>query len=292
MELGVPAQHDVGASTGHVRRDRDGTQAPRTSDDLGLACVVFRVEDFVLDALLGEQARQVFALLDADGAHENRLAVAVPLDDVLHDLSELRLFVLIDEVRLVLADHRPVRRDVHDAQLVGRHELRRLGLGRTGHAGELFVQTEVVLQRDGGEGLVLRLDRHRLFRLDRLVDAFVVAASDEDAAGVLVDDHHLVVHHDVVGVALEQRQSLDGVVEERDQRSVDRLVQVVDAEVILDLFDTGLEHTDRALLLVDLEVDSRLEGLRDLGEFDEPAVRLALARTDPEMMKRSCAPHR
>ena len=51
------------------------------------------------------------------------------------------------------------------------------------------VEAEVVLQRDGGEGLVLGLDLHALLRLDRLVDALVVAAADQDAAGVLVDDH-------------------------------------------------------------------------------------------------------
>ena len=191
---------------------------------------------------------------------------------------ELRLLVLVDEVGLVLADHRLVRRDRHDAELVGRHELGGLGLGRAGHAGELLVEAEVVLQRHGGEGLVLGLDRHGLLRLDRLVDALVVAAADQDAAGVLVDDHDLVVHHDVVGVALEQRERLDRVVEERDERRVRRLVEVVDAEVVLDLLDAGLEHADGALLLVDLVVDAGLEGLGDLRELDEPAVRLARGR--------------
>ena len=277
-ELGVAAEHDVGASTGHVGRDRDGAEASRAGDDLGLARVVLRVEDLVLDALLGEQAREVLALLDAHRADEHGLAGLVALRDVFDDLSELRLLVLVDEVGLVLADHRPVRRDRDDAELVRRHELGRLGLGGTGHAGELLVEAEVVLQRDGREGLVLGLDRHGLLRLDRLVDALVVAAPDEDAARVLVDDHDLVVHHDVVGVALEQRERLDRVVEERDERRVGRLVQIVDAEVVLDLLDAGLEHADRALLLVDLVVDADLERAGDLRELHEPAVRLARRR--------------
>jgi len=95
---------------------------------------------------------------------------------------------------------------------------------------------------------------------------------------VLVDDHDLAVHHDVVGVALEQGERLDRVVQERDERSVGRLVEVVDAEVVLDLLDAGLEHADRALLLVDLEVDPGLEGAGDLRELGEPAVRLARGR--------------
>ena len=232
----------------------------------------------MLDPLLGEQARQVLALLDRHRADEHGLTRLVTSGDVFDDLGELGLLVLVDEVGLVLADHRLVRRDRHDAELVGRHELGRLGLGGAGHAGELVVQAEVVLQRDGGEGLVLGLDRHALLGLDGLVDAFVVASADEDAAGVLVDDHDLVVHDDVVGVALEERERLDRVVEERDERGVRRLVEVVDAEVVLDLLDAGLEHADRALLLVDLVVDARLEGAGDLRELDEPAVRLSRRR--------------
>ena len=107
---------------------------------------------------------------------------------------ELRLLVLVDEVGLVDALHRAVRGDGDHAELVGRHELGGLGLGRTGHAGQLVVEAEVVLQRDGGEGLVLGLDLDALLGLDGLVDALVVAAAGQDAAGVLVDDQHLAVH--------------------------------------------------------------------------------------------------
>ena len=262
-ELGVAAEHDVGATTGHVRGDGDRAEPAGLGDDRGLAGVVLRVEHLVLDAALGEQLGQVLALLDAGRADQHRLALLVPLGDVLDDLLELGLLVLVDEVGLVHADHRLVRRDRHDAELVGAHELGRLGLGGTGHAGELLVEAEVVLQRDGGEGLVLGLDRDALLGLDRLVDALVVAAADQDAAGVLVDDEHLAVHDDVVLVALEQRGRLDRVVEERDQRRVRRLVQVVDAEVVLDLLDAGLEHADGALLLVDLVV---VAGDQALGE--------------------------
>ena len=59
---------------------------------------------------------------------------------------------------------------------------------------------------------------------------------------------------DVVLVALEQLLGLDRVVEVADQRGVDGLVEVVDAEVVLDLLDAGLEDADGALLLVDLVV--------------------------------------
>ena len=59
-----------------------------------------------------------------------------------------------------------VRRDGHDRQLVDLAELGVLGHGRAGHAGELVVEAEVVLQRDGGERLVLLAHLHVLLGLD------------------------------------------------------------------------------------------------------------------------------
>src|SRR3546814_15865279 len=55
------------------------------------------------------------------------------------------------------------------------------------------------------------------------------------------------------------RSGLDGVVQERDQWGVGGLVEVLDAEVVLDLGDAGLEDRDGALLLVDLVVGVRSE---------------------------------
>jgi len=51
----------------------------------------------------------------------------------------------------------------------------------TRHAAELLVQTEVVLEGDRREGLVLLFDLHGLFGLDRLVQPFAPAAALEDA---------------------------------------------------------------------------------------------------------------
>ena len=154
-------------------------------------------------------------------------------------------------------------------------ELVGLGHGGTGHAGQLLVQPEVVLQRDRGQRLVLVLDRHALLGLDGLVHALVVAPAVQDAAGELVHDQDLAVHHDVVLVLLVQLLGLDRVVEEADQGRVDRVVEVVDAEPVLDLLHAGLQDADGLLLLVDLVVAfailAALQTGGDLGELDVPA---------------------
>jgi hypothetical protein len=118
--------------------------------------------------------------------------------------AELALLVLVDEVVHVLADHRLVGRDDHDAELVDLVELLGLGLGGAGHARQLLVHAEVVLEGDGRRGLVLLLDVDVLLGLDGLVQAVGPAASRHLAAGVLVDDDHLAVLDDVGDVALVQ----------------------------------------------------------------------------------------
>ena len=87
---------------------------------------------------------------------------------------------------------------------------------------------------------------------------------------MLVDDEDLAVEDDVLLVVAEQLLGLDGVVQERDQRGVGRLVEVLDAEVVLDLGDPGLEDRDGALLLVDLVVGVLGQDPRDLGELGVP----------------------
>ena len=161
----------------------------------------------------------------------------MPLLDVVDDGGVLRRLGAVDEVGFVEADHRAVGGDGHDAELVDLVELVGLGHRRARHAGELVVETEVVLQRDRGESLVFGLDLDAFLGLDRLVQALVVAAALEEAAGVLVDDEDLAVEDDVVAVALEELLSADGVVEETHERGVDRVVEVVDAELVLHLVD-------------------------------------------------------
>ena len=63
----------------------------------------------------------------------------VLLLDVVDDRLELGDLGAVDQVGLVLADHRPVGRDRDDAELVDLVELGGLGHGRTGHAADRAV---------------------------------------------------------------------------------------------------------------------------------------------------------
>ncbi len=270
-ELDVAAEHDVGTTAGHVGRDGDSATPAGLGDDVRLGLVVLRIEHVVRHLALGELPRQVLGTLDRGGAYQDRLALLVALHDIVHDGDVLGLLGLVDQVGLVLTDHRAVGRNGHHAELVDLVQLGRLGLGGTGHPGELLVEPEVVLQRDGRQRLVLGLDLDMLLGLDGLVHALVVAPAHQHAAGELVDDDDLTVAHDVVLVAQEQFLGLQAVVQVADQGRVGGLVQVLDAQLVLDELHADLVHTDGALAEVHLVVDVLLHQWREPGELAVPA---------------------
>ncbi len=92
------------------------------------------------------------------------------------------------------------------------------GHRRAGHAGQLGVKAEIILEGDRGQRLVLVLDVDAFLGLERLVQALGIAAAFHHAAGELVDDDDLAVAHDVIGVAGEELvrpERLIGVVHQR-----------------------------------------------------------------------------
>ena len=78
------------------------------------------------------------------------------------------------------------------------------GFGRTGHTRQLRVETEVVLNRDGGQGLRFTFDIHAFLRFNSLMQAFAPTATRQDTTREFVHDHHLVVLHHVLFVAVVQ----------------------------------------------------------------------------------------
>ena len=237
-----------------------------------------------------EELRQVLGGLDGDRADEHRLALLVALDEVLGDRVPLRFLGLEDVVVLVQARDRHVRRDLDHVQVVDLDELLLLGLRGTGHAAELLVEAEVVLERDRREGDVLLLDLDALLRLDRLVQALAPAAALHDAARVLVDDLHLAVLDHVVDVALVERLRLQRLAEVVDELDVARVVEVVDPERALDGVERRLRRRDGLVLLVVEVVGAGELGLvLALGRLARRRLAAKLLG-DPREVVRTCWP--
>ena len=189
--------------------------------------------------------------------------ILLQLLDLLHHRVELLALGAVDDVRVLDADEGPVGGDGQDLELVDLVELGGLGLRRARHAGELLVHAEVVLEGDGGEGLVLALDLHLLLGLHRLVQAVRPAPARHEAARELVDDDDLAVVHHVVHVALEQRVRAQPLVHVVEDVHVGRVPEVLHPEQLLGVGHAHLGQGDRLGLLVD-DVVARLLQLRPL----------------------------
>ena len=208
--FGVTAQQNVNTATGHVGSHRDAAQTTRLGDDHRFTAVLLGVEDLVGDAALGKHLRQKFALGNADGADQDRLATTVLLGNIVDDGTKLGNLGLVNEVSLVGTRRGFVGRNRNNRKIVCAHQFGGFGLRGTGHAGQLVVHAEVVLQRDGGKRLVFFFDLDALFGLDRLVDALAPAPTFKNATGEFVDNFDLAIGDDVVLVTLVQLFRLEG----------------------------------------------------------------------------------
>ena len=97
--------------------------------------------------------------------------------DLVGDGGVLFLLSAVDDVRVFDAPHDAVGGDDDDLELVDLVELGGFGFGSAGHAGELLVEAEVVLEGDGGKRLVFLADGDALFGFDGLVEAIGPAAA-------------------------------------------------------------------------------------------------------------------
>jgi hypothetical protein len=144
--------------------------------------------------------------------------------DLCHDRVVLFLAGLVDPVGLVQPTNGPVRRDHVDVESIDLVELGLLGLGGAGHARELVVHSEIVLDRDGGERLGLAFDLNAFLGLHRLVQSIRPAPPRHDPASELVDDHHLAFLHQVVDFLVIQNVSLQQLVDDVQLFALDGVV--------------------------------------------------------------------
>ena len=248
--LDVAAELDVGAATGHVGGDRDGARHAGLGDDIGFLLVEAGIEhgeqfrgfagarrgielqqrlrlreiDLPI-ALRYHEFGELFGFLDRRRADEHRLHVLVGVLDLVDDRFQLLGRGAIDLVVLVETPDRHVGRNLDHVELVDLGEFVGLGRGGAGHAGELPVKAEIILEGDRGEGDILRLDGDMLLGFERLMEALRIAPPGHHAAGEFVDDHDLVVADDVILVAMEQGMGLQGLLHVMNDRDIGGIVE-------------------------------------------------------------------
>ena len=202
--LPVTTQHDVGTTTSHVGRDGDRAKLARLSDNFRFHGMELGVQHLVRDLLFVQDAREQLGVLDRDGTDQHRLALGHTLADIFNDGGILLIGGQIDQIAHVLAHHRLVSRDNHGIQTINLLEFKGFGICSTCHPRQLVVETEVVLEGDRGQSLVLVLNLGPFFRFNRLMQTIGPATTRHGTTGMLIDDDDLVLLDDVIHVALKQ----------------------------------------------------------------------------------------
>ena len=90
----------------------------------------------------------------------------------------------------------------------------------TRHAGQFRIKSKIVLEGNGGEGLILVLNLDTLFCFECLMQAFRVAPAFHHTTGELVDNDDLIVFDDIVGVDLEQCVGFKGLINVMHDRNI------------------------------------------------------------------------
>ncbi|MNS79883.1 hypothetical protein D3C72_1135470 [compost metagenome] len=204
--FGLPAtaQHDVGTTTRHVCGDGNRSRITRLRNDIGLFGVEFSVEHVVLNARFIQLVRDHFGFFDRDSTHQHRLTCSGTLADIFNDRLNFFRFGHIDQIRHIFTDHWAVRWNDNGIQFVDRAKFERFGIRGTGHARQFFIQTEVVLESDRSQRLVLVLNIDAFFRFHSLVQTIRPATALHGTASVFINDDHFAVFHDVIHIAGEQ----------------------------------------------------------------------------------------
>ncbi len=81
-----------------------------------------------------QKVRQLFRVLDSNGADQCRLAGLMASDDIFNDRTELFLLGFIDNISPIDADHRCVGRNDNNLEFVNLAEFGSLGISCTGHS--------------------------------------------------------------------------------------------------------------------------------------------------------------
>ena len=118
----------------------------------------------------------------------------------------------------------------------------------------LSYMRKIVLEGDGGQGLVFVLDLHPFLGLQGLVQAVGVAPAGHEAAGELVHDEDLAFLDDVVHVPLEQVVGLQGGVEVVQDLDVPGIVEICQVHQFFGVGHAVLGDDDRTGLFVHGEV--------------------------------------
>ena len=223
--FGITAEHDIRPPTRHVGGNGDRSRPPGLGNNLGFALVELGVQHLVSDLVLLQPLGQILRRFNGGSTHQHRRALGHRLGHFLDDSLEFFLQAQVHQVIGVNPHHGFVGGNHHHIHAINLAEFQCLGVRSTGHAGQLVIKTEIILEGGGRQGLVFLLDIQPFFRLDGLMNTFGPATPRHGTAGVFIHDHDLVVLNNVIPIDMEQGMGFQRRMHMVEQRQVMGRVQ-------------------------------------------------------------------
>ena len=220
----VTAELDVGSATGHVGGNGDSAGFSGLRDNVGLLFVMAGVEDVMLDFLFFQAGGEFFRFFNRNRTDENGLLAFLTFLDQRNNRIVFLAEGFVDFIIVVFARYGNVSGDFNDFETVNLFEFGCFGQRRSRHSREFRVQAEIILEGNGGKGLVLGLDFHALFGFYSLMQAFGEAAPFHHAACEFVNQDDLVVLDNIVGIAVEELVGAQGLIHMMHQRNIADIV--------------------------------------------------------------------
>jgi len=144
-----------------------------------------------------------------------------------------------------------IGRHDNDIEVINLFKFSRLGVGGTGHARQFFIHAEIVLEGDGGKGLVFLFDLDIFLGFQRLMQAVAVTPSLHGATGELINNDDLVVADDIVDILFKEDMRLQRLVEVMQLFDIDRVIEVFDLQHVFAEGDALLGQRYLSRLLID-----------------------------------------
>ena len=265
-EVRIAAEQNIGSTACHVGGDSHHAEAACLRHDLGFALVELGVEHHVAHALSLQNSRETFRLFDGRSTDQHRLLLLVKDRDVVGYCFVLFFLGAEDHVGIFKPAHQHVSGDDHNLELVNLFEFGCFGFRCARHATQLFVEAEVVLERNRGQRLVFLADVDAFLGLDGLVQTVGPAAPRHQAAGEGVDDDDFAILDHVLYVALVKRMRLDRGFNIVLEFPVFSIGDVIDTQQLFNRDPAIVRHADGALLLIHNVV--AIEKLLALGKLN------------------------
>ena len=125
----------------------------------------------------------------------------------------------------ILTLNRTVGRNFDAGEIINVAKLGFFSHCGTGHTCQFGIKAEIVLESDGSQGLVFRLNTHPFLRFNGLMQAIGLTPAFHHTAGKLINDDNLVVFDNIVNIANVHLMSTQRLVYVMNQTDVADIVQ-------------------------------------------------------------------